>query len=90
MTTLKKIIGQEYKRMLKAGIADASREEALGYLIWQHFRSKRWKLFRVIYWILRYADYHQEAVDIEDLGNRRISAECASLHWAERRKRFES
>jgi hypothetical protein len=90
MNTLKNIIEREHQRMLKASIIDASREEALGYLIWRHFRSQRWKLFQVVYWILRYADYHQEAAAIDEAGKRRLTADCAALYWAKRRKQLQT
>jgi hypothetical protein len=90
MATLKNIIEREYRRMLKAGIINATREEALGYLIWRRYRGQGWKLFRVIHWMLRYADYHHEAVEVDHLSDRRLSADCASLRWSERRRRMSA
>lgn len=87
MTTFKNIIGKQLRRMKSAGIVDATAEEALGYLIWQHFLTQCWKLPRVIYWILRYADYHREAAEIERVLQAREAADCAALHFSERRQR---
>lgn len=87
MTTFKNIIGKQLRRMKGAGIVDATAEEALGYLIWQRFRARCWKLPRVIYWILRYADYHREAAEVERVLQAREAAECAALHFSERRQR---
>lgn len=88
MTTLKNLIEAEHRRMHIAGLSDATREEALGYLIWKRYRAQPWKLSHVIDWMLRYADYHREADEVERILQLRELAGCRSLVLSERRRKL--
>lgn len=64
MTLFSQAIQNEFNRMLKNGISDATVEEALARLLQHNYQHRPWMLYEVFTWTIRYHDYRSDDTEL--------------------------